>query len=284
MHLPASQSGYEWETIPTPKSVQAVDAEPTTTFIEQLAEQEIWRVTSSRHPAGGTLEPLTPEWFQHIEAKRYRRHGRWLPKMLELDRHHQENILAIGDGLGTDWFKLATPNTTVTVVEPQADRLRLLRTHMQARGADLQLLHAPWQHLPLANDRTDVAMMLFHQRPIQPLEDILSEVFRILRPGGKVIAIVPGRFNSARWQDLVLPWRWWNKKADDENQFTNKTLQQTFGQFDQIAIYKRHLRRAELPYLWRWLPLPILERVMGRFLIIKAFKPLHASAKIRLVA
>ena len=36
-------------------------------------------------------------------------------------------------------------------------------------------------------------------------------------------------------------------------------------------------RSEAVPHLWRWLPLPLLERLMGRVLVLKAFKPLSAA-------
>ena len=38
----------------------------------------------------------------HLEAKRYGRHGAWIPRKLEFDRHAGDVVLALGDGLGTD--------------------------------------------------------------------------------------------------------------------------------------------------------------------------------------
>ena len=70
MTVPTPQPGYEWESIPTPQSVEVVEAEPATDGADRLAEQEIWRVLPSRNPAGGTLEPLSAEWFAHLEEKR----------------------------------------------------------------------------------------------------------------------------------------------------------------------------------------------------------------------
>ena len=51
-----------------------------------------------------------------------------------------------------------------------------------------------------------------------------------------------------------------------------------------MRVAKRHLRRSELPYLWRWMMLPVAERLMGRFFIVKAFKPLSAAAVVRAAA
>ena len=39
-----------------------------------------------------------------------------------------------------------------------------------------------------------------------------------------------------------------------------------------------------VPHLWRWLPLPVLERLMGKILILKAFKPLSTAISPPLAA
>jgi hypothetical protein len=39
-----------------------------------------------------------------------------------------------------------------------------------------------------------------------------------------------------------------------------------------------------VPHLWRWLPLPLLERLYGHFLVVKAFKPLSAATAAQLAA
>jgi hypothetical protein len=50
-----------------------------------------------------------------------------------------------------------------------------------------------------------------------------------------------------------------------------------FGRFTEHRVRKRQLRRSEVPHLWRFLPLAVLARLMGRVLILKAFKPLSAA-------
>jgi len=47
--------------------------------------------------------------------------------------------------------------------------------------------------------------------------------------------------------------------------------------FAEHKVSKRHLRRLYLPHLWRFLPLPVMERLCGQYLILKAFKPLRAA-------
>jgi hypothetical protein len=66
--------------------------------------------------------------------------------------------------------------------------------------------------------------------------------------------------------------------------FSARTLRQFFGRFVEMHVTKRHLRRSEVPHLWRWLPHALLERLLGRLLIIKAFKPLSAAIPVPLAA
>ena len=54
-----------------------------------------------------------------------------------------------------------------------------------------------------------------------------------------------------------------------------------FYRFVEHRTHKRHLRRSDLPHVWRWLPLPVLERMLGRMLVHKAFKPLARRCRCR---
>ena len=83
-----------------------------------------------------------------------------------------------------------------------------------------------------------------------------------------------------------MPWRtWFRKTPKGPPRFTRRELYEGFiGLPGWLRVYKRHLQRSELPYLWRWMILPVAERLMGRFLVVKAFKPLTAAAVVRLAA
>jgi hypothetical protein len=50
-----------------------------------------------------------------------------------------------------------------------------------------------------------------------------------------------------------------------------------FARFSEHRVGKRHLRRSELPHLWRCVPVSALARVMGRVLVLRAFKPVAAA-------
>jgi hypothetical protein len=45
-------------------------------------------------------------------------------------------------------------------------------------------------------------------------------------------------------------------------------------------VHKRHLQRNDLPPLFRWIPIPLIERLVGKHLIFKGFKPLSQAIPI----
>lgn len=280
-----AQPVYPWQVVPAPRPAVVPEPEVDPCEAEQLACRDVWRVGPSSKPAGGPLEPLTRDWYLHLDGKRYRRHGGWVPAMLEFTRHAGETLMAVGDGLGLDWVRFAEGGANVTVVDPSADRLRLYREQFAVRGATGQFVQAAFDHLPAPDDRVDVVVAVFNDPPQVPWFTALGEAYRILRPGGKIMCVLPSKYNAAKWQDLLMPWRtWFRKSPKGPPRFTRRELYEGFSGFNDVRVSKRHLRRSELPYLWRWVLLPVAERLMGRFFIVKAFKPLTAAAAVRAAA
>src|SRR5207237_7090437 len=108
-----------------------------------------------------------------------------------------------------------------------------------------------------------------------------------------VLALTPARYDVEYWARTCFPWMHWfgrrerTRSADDialAVRYSARRLRRLFGAFIEHRVHKRQLRRSEVPHAWRWLPLPLLERVMGHVLIIKAFKPLSAAITVPLAA
>ena len=120
--------------------------------------------------------------------------------------------------------------------------------------------------------------------PTPPDPARIDELFRVLKSGGKVIGLFPACYDAGYWQDLLLPlqWLYWRRPADptDGTKTSGRRLRRRFAAFAKSTVGKRHLRRAELPHPWRVLPLVLLERLIGRVLVFKAFKPLSARTGV----
>jgi SAM-dependent methyltransferase len=226
-------------------------------------------------------EPYSLQWFLDIESHRHGRQGRWIPRLLEFEKHAGETLLGLGEGLGTDWLQYARNGAAVVVCSPSSSQLGLIRRNFELRGLSGRFLHGQFTSLPLETASIDVACLhdlLPHLADPQP---VLDEVYRVLKPGGKVLAVAPARYDVDFWFDTCFFWYGWfggaRRTASSETRFSARGLNQLFGRFAVHRIHKRQLRRAEVPHLWRWLPLPVLARLMGRVLILKAFKPLSVA-------
>ena len=225
-------------------------------------------------------EPYTLQWFLEIEAKRHSRQGRWIPRLLEFAKHSGETLLGLGHGLGTDWLQYARHGAAVVVCSPSGQQLTLVRRNFELRGLNGRFLHATPTALPLEAASIDVACVSGLLELVPDPRAVLGEVYRVLKPGGKVLAVTPARYDVDFWSRLGFFWQRWlsgKPQAPPLPRFSARGLRRLFGRFVEHRVHKRHLRRSEVPHLWRWLPLPLLERLLGRVLVVKAFKPLSAA-------
>src|SRR5262249_25683513 len=104
-----------------------------------------------------------------------------------------------------------------------------------------------------------------------------------------VLAVAPARYDVDHWYRwcFCLGLRWFSTgqtAQTDVIRFSRRELRRLFGRFVEHRIHKRQLRRSEIPHPSRWIPLPVLERLMGRFLVLKAFKPLSAALTVQAAA
>jgi len=135
--------------------------------------------------------------------------------------------------------------------------------------------------LPLESASIDVACVSGLLEVVANPQAVIDEIYRVLKPGGKVLAVTPARYDVDFWYRVCFWWQGLFRKRPAAPQgptrFSGRKLRRLFGRFVEQRIHKRQLRRAEVPHLWRWLPLPLLERLLGRVLVVKAFKPLSAA-------
>jgi ubiquinone/menaquinone biosynthesis C-methylase UbiE len=233
-------------------------------------------------------EPFSLQWFLDIENARHGRQGRWIPRLLEFAKHGGETLLGLGNGLGTDWVQYARHGASVIACCPAAEQLSLIQRNFELRGLRGVFLHANPAAIPLESASIDVVCVTNLLQDVPDPPTVIEEIYRLLKPGGKVLAVAPARFDIDYWQRRFLPWHNWlssrHKQPVLTTSFSSRTLRQFFGRFVEPRIYKRHLRRAEVPHLWRWLPHPMLERLLGRLLVIKTFKPLSAAMTVPMAA
>ncbi len=278
-------AGVQDPPVAPPRTVGAGVPRPAE-LAEHLYACEAFNPAARARRADAAAEPYSLQWFLNIEAHRHGRHGRWIPRLLEFAKHSGETLLGLGTGLGTDWLQYAQHGAAVIVCSPSAENLGLVRRNFELRGLTGRFLHATPTRLPLEAHSIDVACLSGLLHEVEDPLPVVEEVYRVLKPGGKVLAVTPARYDVDFWFHACFPWRRWllGRRGPAQRSFSARRLKRLFHRFVEHRVHKRQLRRAEVPHLWRWAPLPVLERLMGRVLVVKAFKPLSAAIALQAAA
>jgi SAM-dependent methyltransferase len=232
-------------------------------------------------------EPFTLQWFLEIEHARHGKHGSWIPRVLEFTKHAGETLLGIGTGLGTDWVQYARHGAEVVACCPSAEHLAMVQHNFELRGLRGVFVQASPVALPLEPASIDVVCATGLLQDVMQPAALVAEIYRVLKPGGKVLAVTPARYDIDFWCRCCLPWHLWlrrRKPLPATPAFSGRGLRHLFARFVEPRVYKRHLRRRDIPHLWRWIPRPLMDRLMGRLLVFKGFKPLSAAITVQAAA
>lgn len=258
-----------------------VPAESPPADPQEAAERLYTREAFRPPPRGQLPNPYTLPWFEQVERQRYARHGYWVPKLLEFKRHAGETLLGLGEGLGTDWLQYARHGTQVIASSPSQEQLGIVRRNFDLRGQAGRFVHAPPHALPIDAASIDVVVIQGLLHELDRPATVIDEAYRVLRPGGKVIVVAPAKYDATFWYTTIFPWRRLLERRGErppgKRLATGRSLRREFARFVEHKVYKRHLRRSNLPQIWRVYPLPVMERLLGQLLILKAFKPLSAA-------
>jgi SAM-dependent methyltransferase len=146
-------------------------------------------------------DPMSKGW----EA----RHGAELKR--KLLSNATGRVLEIGVGTGLS-FAHYPPDVELVGVEPSAPMLRRARRRAAELGLDVTLIQAPAEELPFESDTFDTAVSLAVLCTVGDPGRALTELRRVLRPGGRLVFLEHVRAEDPRlagWQDrLERPWGW----------------------------------------------------------------------------
>jgi len=255
--------------------------------------QNQWNNNPVGSETARSAQPQTLEWFQEVERYRYEVYAPWMPRVMEFAEHRGEQVLEIGGGMGTDLAQFAKNGAIVTDVDLSGGHLDIAQQNFQRRGLDGRFIHHDAESLPFDSDTFDLVYSngVIHHTP--NTHRTVAEILRVLKPGGRAIVMVYAENSLQYWRNLV--WHYGLKNGDLASRsmgdimsrsvertgndarplvkvYTKARLRALFRDFTDIRIVQRQISPELVPRRLR-VALPLVERLAGWNLIIKARKP-----------
>lgn len=142
---------------------------------------------------------------------------RWRRRAIQiLSKENPSEILDVATG--TADFALAASGlkgVNITGIDIAEDMLSIGRDKVKAKGLEqrIELICADSENLPFESNKFDATIVSFGVRNFENLDKGLSEILRVIKPGGILIVLEgstpqrqPMKFFYRQYVSIVLPW------------------------------------------------------------------------------
>jgi glycosyltransferase involved in cell wall biosynthesis/protein-L-isoaspartate O-methyltransferase len=256
-------------------------------FVDGLPIDDVADSSAGSHVA----QPHTLEWFLEAECERYQTDA-WLLDLLDCDGRAGQQVVEIGCGIGTDLAQCAKHGAFVTGAESLEPTLARAEENFRLRGLPGRFMLWTGDTLPLESSTFDFVYATGVDGA-PPVARVVSEMFRLLKPGGAALLIVPAERSLRYWCDSV--WKHgvstgdlsrhsmaailsqsMNGSGRESNGaaevYTRSRMRDLFRLFEEVRVQQLHLSPNLVPRSLRRFSTKI-ERLAGSKLVVKARKP-----------
>jgi len=167
-------------------------------------ERRIHRYWSVQPPFRGEGPVGSLEWSRSISEHRHRVIP-YLRDWAGFERHAGQRVLEIGCGSGSDALEFARAGAAVTALDITETAVRLTRQRFAVEGLAGEVAAYDGTRLPFADEAFDLVYSygVLHHTP--GFEDLVAEAHRVLRPRGRLRAMVYHRESLLYYYSIV--WR-----------------------------------------------------------------------------
>jgi len=218
-------------------------------------------------------------YFDQIEDRRYRWHYHLKDLFSSLEGSSGE-LLEIGCGIGVDSIQLARCGFRVTGIDLTRAAIDIAETHAKLRGLAVNFRTGNAETLEFADESFDAVYSfgVLHHTP--KMHKAISEVHRVLKPGGMAYIMLYHRTSIVDWVHRVfrLPYESPRNLQDHcpvVYRLTAEEANELFRDFSNVVIEIAYPFTYGFRFLIFWLPLPLLRflgRRIGWHLMIQARK------------
>jgi SAM-dependent methyltransferase len=157
----------------------------------QAAVEDFWNA----RPCGSQASAESPgslSYFDEIEAQRYRHEPHiagWIDRLAWSGR----DVLEVGAGVATDGRRIAGHGARYVGINVDAGSTELARRNFEVHGVAATLRQGDVTRLDFPDASFDVVYAFGVLMHVPAADRAVSEIFRVLRPGGELRAMVYNR-------------------------------------------------------------------------------------------
>jgi ubiquinone/menaquinone biosynthesis C-methylase UbiE len=161
--------------------------------------------------------------------------------------------LGAGTGLNLDFYPSDVSELHLT--EPDPHMAARLRKRVESSSRDVSVVQAPAETLPFEDASVDTVVGTLVLCTVKEPDKVLTEIARVLRPGGSFLFAEHVRSASPRaaaWQDLLnTPWGWYACGC--------RCNRDTIGAIEAASFETRDVKHDQL----RWISPVVRPLVVG---------------------
>ncbi len=244
------------------------------------------------------------EFFDEITLERYQDPFKYsyLTDVAEFGQHKGEDVLEIGVGMGTDLLQFAKSGSNVFGIDLTSAAVDLTRARFKQEGLKADIRQANFTEIPFDTGSFDVVYCFGVLHHAEETEQGISEIYRVLKPGGLAITmlyhkgfkyyirklllygILKGEFLQYNAREIV------SRHSEDFGNspltkvYSRNDAKHMFSMFDSLSISchriddyirigNRHI--SPLQSILSKRAYQIAENLFGWNMVIKSYKHLH---------
>jgi SAM-dependent methyltransferase len=148
-------------------------------------------------------EPGTGSYFESLIEGRHH-YAPWMAEDLDYEGSRNLDVLDVGCGQGIDVARFAAAGARATGIDLTPRHVELARAHLAAMGLVANVVEGDAEGMPFGDASFDrvTSNGVLHHTP--DLDAALSEILRVLRPGGELRLILYNKRSLYYWVTEVM--------------------------------------------------------------------------------
>lgn len=197
----------------------------------------------------GGHEVGSPSWYAAIENHRYAVEP-FIHGVAQFTRHRGKKLLEVGVGAGTDHLQWARAGADCHGVDLTDAAIRTAGAHLALHGFTSKLQRVDAEVLPFPDDHFDVVYSWGVIHHSEKPEQIVAEIRRVLKPGGRFIGMMYKRHSLLGYRVWLKhgllagrPWRslsdvlWHHVESVGTKAYTLAEMRRMFGQYAGVSLW-----------------------------------------------